>query len=451
MPPLPPPRGPRPGRATRALLITVGVLSALLLIATVSLVVTVRSDDDRVAAGAPPSTTPPSTSAAPGAPPSTPGPDPSGPTTPPTTVDPTPPGPPPTPEELDAEIAELSEFVERERGLPFLEPVDVVLADEATFDQLLFADFDEGAESLAETSRILQALGLIDAGVDLDELLRQLLGAGVLGFYDPETGELVIRGQAITPYTRQTLVHELTHALDDQHFELDRPEYEDLDDETSFGFTAVLEGNARRIDSAYVASLSPADQARRDLEEQQFAAAGSSSLAGIPVILLKILQAPYEFGEVLVDDLVLFGGQELLDAAIDAPPSTSTQVLHVDAFLSGVGALVVEPPPADGEVVDEGMFGELMTRFTLEDSEDPVVAADAATGWAGDRFVTWADGEDSVCIRIDYVMEDDLELAELEDAYAAWAAPRGATVERVGADVLEVTSCSAAAGGSSPL
>jgi hypothetical protein len=125
-------------------------------------------------------------------------------------------------------------------------------------------------------------------------------------------------------------------------------------------------------------------------------------------------------------------------------------VLHPDIFVLGLGALPVDPPAADGPVVDEGIFGELMTQLTLEASEDPSVATNAASGWAGDWFVTWEDGE-GTCIRIAYEMDTAGDLDELEDAYTSWAEPRGATVERVGDDRVEVTSCSTSAAGSSPL
>ena len=444
LPPAPPAPPPRPPRTTRNLLIALSVLAVLLVLVSVSLVVVVRTDDE--VASAPTTTapttstpsTPPTTGAGPGA------------SVPPTTVDPTPPGPAPTPEELDAEIAELSAFVERERGLPFTEDVTVTLADEAEFDRLLFADFDEGAEDRQQLAGMLKALGLVSSDLDMDETIRQLLGGSVLAFYDDETGELVIRGQALTPYTRTTIVHELTHALDDQQFELHRPQYDDLEDETAFGLSALAEGNARRIETAYIASMSPADQARRDVEEQEFAMATAPVVASVPPILFSILQAPYLYGQTLVDQLIDVGGQPLLDAAIEEPPTTSTQVLHVEAFLAGIGAVDVEPPAADGDIVDEGMFGELMTQFTLEDSEDVSVASNAASGWAGDRYVTWEDGDESVCIRIAYEMDTAADLDELEDAYTSWAEPRGATVDRTG-DRLEVTSCSASAAASSPL
>ena len=53
---------------------------------------------------------------------------------------------------------------------------------------------------------------------------------------------MVVRGSADTPNLRITLVHELTHALDDQHFELDRPELDDASDESGFGVPAAGRG-----------------------------------------------------------------------------------------------------------------------------------------------------------------------------------------------------------------
>jgi hypothetical protein len=324
------------------------------------------------------------------------------------------------------------------------------MADEATFSERQFATFDEDAEERQESARILKALGLVSGDLDIDEAMRRLYQAGVLGFYDPETGELVIRGEAFTPFTRSTLVHELTHALDDQTFELDRPGYDDLTDETPFGFSAVVEGDARRVEKVYLDAMSPADRAESDRATAEFAAATQPIIDGLPPILVQQASAPYEHGQLLVDSLLDVGGQPLVDAAIDQPPTTSTQVLHPDAFLTGLGALPVDPPAADGPVVDEGLFGELMTQFTLDDSEEASVATNAASGWAGDWFVTWEDGEGS-CIRIAYEMDTPGDLDELEDAYTSWAEPRGATVERMGSDRLEVTSCSASAAGTSPL
>ena len=143
------------------------------------------------------------------------------------------------------EVARLSSFVEAARGLTFKEPVAVHLADDAEFEDLLFATVtDEDWADMEASAASLEALGLVEPGIDMRATMTDLLGAGVLGYYDTETGELVLRGGEINPLVQSTLVHELTHAIDDQRFELDRPELDEATDESGFGFSALVEGNA---------------------------------------------------------------------------------------------------------------------------------------------------------------------------------------------------------------
>ncbi len=91
----------------------------------------------------------------------------------------------------------------------------------------------------------------------------------MLGFYDPESGELVVRGTEPSLFLQSVIVHELTHALDDQHFELDRPEVEE-NDEHSFGFTALVEGNARTVENLWKDQLTDEEAAQLSSEELAF-------------------------------------------------------------------------------------------------------------------------------------------------------------------------------------
>src|SRR3712207_9092098 len=68
----------------------------------------------------------------------------------------------------------------------------------------------------------MRALGLVDGPFDAS-VLDAGAEEGVLGFYDSQRRRLYVRGDAATPAVRRVLVHQLTHALDDQHFGLERP------------------------------------------------------------------------------------------------------------------------------------------------------------------------------------------------------------------------------------
>ncbi len=353
-----------------------------------------------------------------------------------------PPAEPATEAEIEAAVAEISTFVEQERGVPFVEPVAVELAGEGEFQDRLLADFDEDADELRETEVFLEGLGMVDPETDLVEAMRSLLGGGVVGFYDPETAELVVRGAALTPYVRTTIAHELVHALDDQHHDLDRPDYDDADDEIAFGFSAVVEGNARRVENAYRASLGEDERAAADAEE--LALGGDVDLGDVPLVLVDLIGAPYVLGEPFVTGLAAEGGEEAVGEALADPPRTSEQVLDPARYRAGEARVDVPVPDVPGEVVDDGVVGELLLLLVLADELGMDAAREAATGWGGDWGVAWRDGDRS-CVTVAMVGDDPADTAELREAFERWAdeKPDARVVAAPGDGPFTLESCSA--------
>src|SRR5436309_12429585 len=148
-----------------------------------------------------------------------------------TTVAPAAPGstPPSTkataaaPGSVEAFVPVAEAFVEQHRGLKFKNPVQVTTLDDVAFRQRLLSDESTDKSEIEKTTKILRALGLIPKNTDVAKAEDSLLGDAVAGFYDPKTKALVVRGVKLTPYVRQVMVHELTHALQDQWFGIDRP------------------------------------------------------------------------------------------------------------------------------------------------------------------------------------------------------------------------------------
>jgi hypothetical protein len=324
-------------------------------------------------------------------------------------------------DELEVVIAEIETFVAAERGLPFQREVVVALADDDEFEARLLEDFEEDAGDLRAFGTTLVGLGLLEPDVDPVEAFRDLLGAGVVGFYDPETDELVVRGTALSPYVRSIVAHELLHALDDQHFELHRPDLEDRDDEAGFGFSALVEGNARRIQDAYVASL-PIEQ-QRAAHQEELSQALDTELLSAPPILLGLLQSPYLVGPDFVDALLDAGGQPALDAAYSAPPTTSEQVLAPETYLAGEGEVDVAEPAADGDVVDRGTLGSLVLGVLLaDDGAVGLMFGDIPSldGWGGDSYVSWEATDGTSCTRVAVVGDSEADTIELVEQLTEW-------------------------------
>ncbi len=331
-----------------------------------------------------------------------------------TASDPRPDGAGPTPTgdaDVDRQLGDIATFVEKQRGLAFQKPVTVEVLADGPFQDRLFASEDKDREDLTKQAQALQALGFVDSVSQVEQGQRALLEAGVLGFYDPESGELVVRGGPLTPMTRQTIAHELTHALDDQWFDLDNAAYDEHNDELGFGITALAEGNARRVDEAYAAKLDDADKDTLQEEESQV----SPPPASVPPVLVSLITAPYDYGEPMVRALLKKGAQTALDNAFKSPPPTSEQVLDTDKLFAAEPAIPVDAPPADGAVIDQGMFGELMLRLLLGQSLGQGRVQRAASGWGGDHYVVWQQG-DSYCLRVDLAGDSPDDLKELHNA-----------------------------------
>ncbi len=351
-------------------------------------------------------------------------------------------GPPLDAATIEREVEELSRFVEQERGLTFKHKVQVQVVGDAEFRRLLFEDFDEEQAEIEKAAVAFEALGFVEPGTDLVAELKKLLELGVLGFYDPETDELVVRGGHLSPYVRQTIVHELTHALDDQWFDLDRPEYDDRRDEVAFGLSVVAEGNARRVERAYEDQMTLEEKAARDREEAELIP-DMRLLASIPDILIYQISAPYEIGEPFIEELLERGGQPAVDKAFEDPPTTSEQTLDVDRYLAREPAEPPPTPPAAGAVVDEGTFGVLMTILLLSDAGLSGDGRDASEGWGGDSYVLWRTAGGAACARIDWAMDTALDANELERLLVTWAASKpNAEVESLNATTVRLTSCS---------
>ena len=328
-------------------------------------------------------------------------------------------------------VETIQDFVEGVRGREFKTDVEVLLLEDDEFERRLLRDAEEDRADTELAERLLRAVGLVDDDVELHEVLLRFIGDAVIGFYDPETDELAVRGGRFTPYVRATLAHELTHALDDQWFDIHRPALRESDDDEAFlAFSSLVEGNAVRVEQAYRATLSDAERTQAGLEERRRAA--TIDLRGVPPVLPSLVGFPYAAGPPFVAALLAAGGEARVDEAFRAPPTTSADILDPAAWLAGQRPVSVPRPPAEGKVLDEGVFGMSSLLLTLE----PVVGADdavrAADGWAGDGYVAWDAGDGETCVRSTFAMRTSADVEELEDALDRWARRRRALVDRSG-------------------
>jgi hypothetical protein len=343
------------------------------------------------------------------------------------------------------ELPALKAFVEKERGLRFKREVEVELLDDDDFVRRINRsdsdDIPEDDEDLPayDPPSTLFALNLIGDIDDFADALGQTLDDSVQGVYEFRSKTLVIRGGDLNPLTRLVLVHELTHALQDQHFDLSKRDFSKTADESQVAWTALLEGDANRVDAAYRDSL-PAgvQQEITDLENEQFADVDFDG----PEVIYTLLGFPYAVGPDFVLGVLKAGGQPALDRAFEsAPPTTTEHILHPDEYVQEVEAMTpVSKPEADGTVLDEGVLGELGLAIVLGEGGTDEVDSAAVRGWGGDYYVTYRDGGET-CFRGDVVMETTRDREELYEALDKKWVDNEALIERTDDRGLRLERC----------
>ena len=331
----------------------------------------------------------------------------------------------PADDETLATLTEIEQQVEAIRGLP---PADIGAPDVITRAELAveleeMLDEEYPPEERERDNVVLRAFGLLEPDEDIAELQLQLLGEGVLGFYDDtELRMVVVSDTGLDATAKLTYAHEYTHALQDAAFSLDSLETDAVgEDDRGLARTALIEGDATATMLAWAfAHLSQEEI----LELQQ---APMPDMSGIPSWMVAQIDFPYTIGQAWVTQIS--GGNPLapdftaVDAAFADPPDTTEQIIDVTKWEAREPPIAVEVPDlaealgADWEHVDTSPVGQATIAIILEFfGVEPPTASVAADGWGGDRatVVEGAGGEWALAWRL------------------AWDAPRDAT-EFVGA------------------
>lgn len=319
-----------------------------------------------------------------------------------TTVIPTtlPPGTEDLPEEIRVQLAELIAVTEQVRQLEFTAQPDVVVVSNEELAERVRSQLEEDLEDLPADQALYDLLGLIDPGTDLASLYSDLYSEQVAGFYDGETSELVVptAEDGFTPVQRATIVHELTHALTDQHHSFHDRYVEMLDNDRydeATAYQALIEGDAVLAQLFYLQGLTPEEQG--EFFAESFGV-DTDMFDAAPQFIRDALIFPYDTGFIFVDRLHQTGGFEAIGSAYASPPTSSEQIIDPTDYPAD-GPIAVELPAVtlDGyELEYQSTWGELGFTLMFDQFLDTSASATAAGGWGGDTYQILFDGTDVV-------------------------------------------------------
>jgi len=250
---------------------------------------------------------------------------------------------------LPALVQSLIPRVERLRGRPFLHEVPMQSIDTAAIEARYSRDVEDEAvrEAIEIEQRALIELGVLPEGADIAESHVKTAVEHLLGFYDLEEKRFYIREDLPPDELSSTIVHELTHALDDQYFDLlEKRKQAGTDDDRSNAFTAVVEGSAMLVTLLYYLEEIEAGRMENPFVRRELKAAAAAAqarkegkqakprqAAGELDAFQKSVLAPYALGlRFLINGdphaLLRKNMDHYLDQVFEDPPLTTREILN---------------------------------------------------------------------------------------------------------------------------
>jgi len=308
-------------------------------------------------------------------------------------------------------IEKVKQRVAEIRGLRFK---DEVKAGILSKDELLKVLLDTLGkempdEEIAAYEKVYKKFGLLYPGMNLKKIIVETMTENIAGFYDPEKKELMLIKEPAVAGTAELqkqmleilLSHELTHALQDQHFNLLEMPFKKIKDNDDFVLAtqAVVEGDATLLMLDY---MRPGKKSVAEIPEfnDSFAillATGTMATSpDTPKILMENLIFPYMRGLKFISQKTEGDMWKNIDGIYSDLPTSTEQVLHPDKYfverdypvlikLPDLRALLGE----DWKPLLDNNMGELNTGVLLSEFILGNEAQTSAKGWDGDRFAAY--------------------------------------------------------------
>lgn len=328
--------------------------------------------------------------------------------------------------QLSAQIWEAVDITEDIRGLEFLELPKVTVLSPEDFEARVRMEVESELENVEIDEAILKLLGLLEPEDDLAALYGELYGESVTGFYSSEDRRLVIpaSGREFTAIETLTLVHELIHALTDQHFGFG-VRVEELTDSQQYdpasGLVSVVEGDATLAEFAYVNNL---DVSARNRLMAEFADYDPPEL-DIPLFMERALYFPYEEGFEYVLNRWREGGWSAVNELYLDPPRSTEEIFEGAPSPATVTLIEMERPaglfPEGYEEIYDSTWGFLNMLTMFEQVLGLEAAVAAATGWGGGRCLEGEAEDGEVVLICEYAGDEPAEAEELARLLAEYA------------------------------
>jgi len=318
----------------------------------------------------------------------------------------------------DADTKKLFESVDRifafaadDTGMPKHAAVRRRLVSKADVEKYAAGQMakEEFTKRFAQQELSMKKLGFLPRDFNLKEFLLKSTGQEIAAYYDDETKMVSMLNWVPPDRQEPILAHELTHALQDQNYDLakwmkagNNAASASAIGDSAIARKAVVEGQAMVVYVDYL--LKPVGRSLEDtpgliyqMEEPAVKAVIDSQLMhDAPMILREAGTFAYNQGLIFEGELLHAGGKKMAFAgAFARPPRTSHEVLQPESYIQGEKLAAVRIPDMKEvlndqyEVYDSGGIGELDVRALLKQFGERRIADDVAAAWQGGAYVTF--------------------------------------------------------------
>jgi len=303
-----------------------------------------------------------------------------------------------------ADLDELKLSVVRIGRLNFKQHVPVRYLDRGqmkTYIERLFEN-DYSDDLAGREEDFIHLMGFTESRIALKPLRKKIILENVGGMYNERTRELlaVEEFRNVDMINGPALAHELRHAIQDQHFHLAGllGDLSDFDDR-KLAVLAAVEGDATLV-MIHQLGFDPelvGDAFSPENVLSFSAMAGASTLAAAPDIVKYQLLMPYLEGMKFSQAIVKQKKWKGLNQVLTRKPLSSEQILHPQKYLGQEKpqAVFTAYRPARGERVHSGVVGEYYLNVLLKNGPE---IADVASGWGGDLFTLYRDGDNRLLL-----------------------------------------------------
>ena len=318
--------------------------------------------------------------------------------------------------ELFREVDEILKFSSQDSDLPIKHEVKRRLTSRDALVAYMTKHMsdDEDAKRLRRSELVLKKFGLLPQDFDLGKFLVALLREQVAGYYDPKTKTVNLLDWLGVEQQRPVLAHELTHALQDQSFGLEKwmkagagdlaehrrePTLADIEsDELSTVRQAVVEGQAMAVLVDYM--LAPSHRSLLNAPEvvdalKQGMLTGtpdSVQFQNAPIFIKEALTFPYRYGLDFEAALLANGGKDKAFAgAFTNPPHSTRQIMEPSTYLSGEQIAPMQLPDfkqsfKDYKRFDIGAMGEFDVAVLLDQYAGTKASQSLYPQWRGGYY-----------------------------------------------------------------